>query len=313
MKKLLLPVAVALAATAASGQDYPNKPIRMLTSEVGGGTDTTTRPIARGLADALGQQVIVENRPSVIAVELATKASPDGYTLLFASGSFAIGPLLQKRPYDPVRDFTPITLATSSFKILVVPPTGPAKSVKELIALAKAKPGALNYGAGSLGAGAHLSAELFKSMAGVDIVRVAYKGTGPSLIALMAGEVHLMFGSTPSTMPHVKAGRLRVLGISSAKPSALVPGVPTIAASGVPGYEFVSTDGIHAPAGTPAPIIRRLNQEIVRFLNTPTAKETFFNAGLEIAATSPSESAAIIKSEIARIGKVIKDAGIKVE
>jgi tripartite-type tricarboxylate transporter receptor subunit TctC len=261
----------------------------------------------------VGQQVIVENRPSFLAAQLAAKASPDGYTLFFASGSFGIQPLLQKTPYDPIKDFSPITLATSSFTILVVHPAGPFKSVTDLIAAAKAKPGSLNYAAGTIGGGAHLSAELFKSLAAVDIVRVAYKGTGPSLIALISNEVHMVFGSTPSSMPHVKAGRLRALGISSTKPSALVPDVPPIAAVGVPGYEFVSTDGVFAPAGTPAPIIRRLNQELVRFLNTAKAKEIFFNMGLEIVASSPSESAAMMKSEIARIGKVIKEAGIKAE
>ena len=303
---------VLLGTGAVSGQDYPNKPIRIVSAAGGGATDVAARLIAQGLSGPLGEPVIIDNRPSNLVGEVVAKSPPDGYTLLFIGSAFAIGPLLQKTPYDPVKDFAPISLTSSSPNLLVVHPSLPVKSVKELIALAKARPGELNYGSGPAGSSPHLDAELFKSMAGVNIVRIPYKGGAPALNALMGGEVQLMISPAGSVSAHLKSGRVRALAVTSAQPSALLPGLPTVAAS-LPRYESGSTHGIYAPAGTPEAIINRLNQEIVRLLNRADTKEKFLNAGIEVIGSSPEQFAASMKSEIAKWGKVIKDAGIKAE
>jgi tripartite-type tricarboxylate transporter receptor subunit TctC len=300
---------MALGAGAASGQSYPSKLIRIVTAAPGSANDWGARLIAQELAPSLGQQLIVENRGG-LGAEVVAKAQPDGYTLLFYGGSVWLLPFLRDNvPWDPVRDFSPVTLALSSPNIVVVHPSLPVKSVKALIALARARPGELNYAAGTIGASPHLSTELFKAMAGVDIVRVGYKGTGPSVIALVGGEVHLMFAGLGSVAPHVKSGRLRALAVTSARPSALAPELPTVAAS-LPGYETASILGIFAPAKTPAAIINRLHQEIVRAINRTEVKERLFNAGVEVVGSSPEEFAATVKDDMARMGKVIKNAGI---
>ncbi len=305
---------MVLGGGLASGQTYPNKPIRIVTIEPGGGGDLAARLIAQGLSGSLGQQVLVDNRGGgVIAIEIVAKAPPDGYTLLLYGGTLWIGPLLQNVSWDPVRDFSPITLAVTFPNIVAVHPSLPVKSVRELIALAQARPGELNYSSGSIGASTHLAAELFKSMAGVNIVRVPYKGGGPATIALVTGEVHLMFATVGLVTPHVKSGRLRALAVTTAQPSALAPGLPTVAASGVPGYESRSILGIFARARTPEVIINRLNQEIVRVLNRAEVKQRLFGSGVETVGSSPEESAATMKAETAKWGKVIKEAGIRVE
>ncbi len=303
---------MCLGIALVSAQDYPNKPIRIVTAEPGGNTDFVTRSIAQGLN--LGQPVITHNQPSgVIAAQTVINAPPDGYTLLLQSSSFWVGPLIQKLPYDPVRDFEPITLPTNAPFFLYVHPSLPAKSVKELIALAKAKPGELNYGSSAAGSSNHLAMELFKYMAGLNIVRVAYKGAGPAGVGLMANQVQAMFGSAPFGLSHVKAGRLRVLGVADDRPSALAPEVPTISSSGVPGYEASGMSGIWAPAKTPRTLINRINREVVRALNQPDIKEKFSNAGLETVGNSPEQAAAYIKSDIAKWRKLVSDAGIRVE
>lgn len=304
---------MAAGASVVSAQNYPNRAIRILASEPGGSNDFVARAIAQGLTVSLDQNVIVENRPGLIAAETVSKASPDGYTLLAAGGSFVLGPLMQKMPYDVLRDFSPITLAVTSPNIVVVHPSSPMKSVKDLIDMAKAKPGELNYSSASTGSANHLGAELFKSMANVNIVRVPFKGAGPALSAMVAGQVHVSFGSAGSAMPHIKSGRLRALAVTSAQPTALAPGLPTVASAGLPGYEAVVINGIHVPAKTPSAIIIRLNQEIVRVLNHADVKERFFQSGSDVIGSAPAESLAKIKSEIARMGKVIKDAGIRAE
>ncbi len=306
-------VAVSAGASPASAQDFPHKPIRILASEPGGSNDFVARPLAQGLTANMKQNVIVENRPGMIAAENVARASPDGYTLLVAGGSFVLGPLMRKMTYDVLRDFTPVTLAVTSPNIVVVPLASPVKSIKELIDAAKARPGALNYSSASVGSANHLGAELFKSMAHVDIVRVPYKGAGPALAALVAGQVDVSFGSAGSAMPHVQAGRVRALAVTSSKPTALAPGLPTVASAGLPGFESVVINGVHAPAKTPRAIVSRLNQEMVRVLNEPEVKERFFKSGSEVMGTSPADSLAIVKAEIARMGKVIKDAGIREE
>ena len=310
----IIALAAALAGVACA-QTYPNKPIRMVTSSAGGSADFAARLIAQGLTGELGQQVVVDNRGGSVStsVGIVAKAPPDGYTLLLYASSLWIAPLLQPVSYDPIRDFSPITLAASSPYILVVHPTVPVTSVKELIALAKAKPGELNYGSSGLGTANHLAAELFNAMAGVNIVHVPYKGAGPALNALIGGQLQVMFPSAGSVTSHIKSGRLKALGVTSAEPSALAPGLPTVAAAGVPGYESLLMIGVFTPAGVPAALINRLHQEIVKALRKADTKERLFNAGVEAVGGTPAQLAASVKSEMVRLGKVIKDAGIRAE
>jgi len=296
-----------------SGQEYPSKSIRIVTAAAGGGSDFTSRVVAQGISGPLGQPVIVDNRTAILAAEAVLKAPPDGYTLLVTGTSFWVGPLLQKAPYDAVRDFAAVVQIAREINLVAVHPSVPAKSVKELIALAKARPGELNYALTVVGSSNHLSAELFKSMAGVNIVGIAYKGSAAGITALISGEVQLSINDAGLVSPHVKSGRLRALAVTSAEPSALVPTLPTVAASGLPGYEAVSMTGLWAPAKTPGTILNRLNQEIVRFLRTAEAKEKFLNNGAETVGSSPEQFASTIISDIAKWGKVIKDAGIKVQ
>jgi tripartite-type tricarboxylate transporter receptor subunit TctC len=310
---IFLPAVMSASATVASAQHYPDKPLRIVTSEAGGGNDLQARLIAQGLTLALGQQVVVENRPSgVVPGDIVSKAAPNGYTLLLYNNTLWIGPLIQRAPYDVVRDLAPITAVARAPNVLVVNAALPAKSVAELIAVAGAKPGALNYGSAGTGASNHLAAELFRTMAHIDIVRINYKGAGPALTALVAGELQLMFPTAGAATPHIKAGRVKALAVTSAEPTALFAGLPTVAAS-LPGYESISIYGVFAPAGIPRTIIARLNAEIARFLNRTEVKEKFFNAGMETAGSTPGELAAILKSEMARMGKVIRDAGIRTE
>lgn len=306
-------VACGQTTSTGSGQAYPYKSIRIVASGPASNTDFAARLIAQEITPGLGQQVIVENRPSgVIPGQVVAQAQPDGYTLLVTSSSLWIGPLLQKTPYDPIKDFAPISLVMNYPSILVVHPSVPVKSIKELIDLAKAKPGVLNYGSPTLGSPTHLASEMFKALAGVNITRVNYKGSAPALNALMSGEVQVMFVASASVASQISSGRLRALGVTSAQPSPLVPGVPPIAAT-VPNYEMGGVTGMFAPAKTPAAVISRLNQEVVRILNKADVKERAFNVGTETVGTSPAELAATIKSDMATLGKLIKDAGIVAE
>ena len=307
--------AALLCAGAACGQGYPTKPIRLVTAEAGGGNDFAARLIVQGLAGSLGQQMVVDNRGGAggqIAVEIVARAQPDGYTLLLYANNIWLIPLVRSKvPYDPVRDFAPITWAARSPNTVVVHPSLPVKSVEDLIALAKARPGELNYGSGGTGATTHLAVELFKSMTGVNIVRVPFKGNAPALNALIGGQIQLMFATAGSVAPHLKSGRLRALAITSAQPSPLAPGLPTVAAAGLPGYESISIYGVFAPARTSPAIVKRLNEEIVRVLARADVKEKFLASGVESVGSSPELLAATMKSEIARMGKVIRDAGIR--
>jgi tripartite-type tricarboxylate transporter receptor subunit TctC len=305
-------VSLTLAAGAAWAQGFPNKPIRIVTSAIGGGNDITARLLAQWTSGPLGQQVVVENRTSLLAAETVAKAQPDGYTLLFAGSSFTVLPLLQKA-YDPVKDFAAVSMIDSSPVVVVIHPAVPIKSIKELIAFAKAKPGVLNYGSGTTGGAQHLPVELFKSMTGTNIVRIPYKGAGPALNDLIGGQIQMMFTTAASASPHLKSGKLTGLAVSSIKPSALAPDLPTLAAAGVPGYEFLIVDAMMAPAKTPAAVVNRLNQELVRALNTSEAKEKFLSFGAESAPSTPAELAAFIKSDTIRLGKLIKDAGIRAD
>jgi len=307
-------VITVLCASVACAQNYPNKPVRIIASEVGGPGDFTSRIVAQGLTGALGEPVIVENRPTAnIALEIVAKAEPDGYTLVTNNNPMWYTPFMRKTSYDPVKDFLPITLMTSAPAVLVVHPSLSAKSVAEMIALAKAKPGTLNFATGSAGSSARLAGELLKAKAGVNIVLVPYKGTGPAITSLLSGqEVQLMFSPPTGAAPQIKAGRLRALAVTSAKTSALFPELPTMAAT-LPGFELVSVVGMFAPARTPAALITRLNREIVRVLTQPDVKSKFFEVGVEVIGSSPEQFAAAIKSDMAVMGKVITDAGIRAE
>lgn len=314
----LLVGAVAVVAIIAGGgpagaqDNYPNRVIRIVTPATGGGSDVLSRLVAPALTESLGQQVIVDNRGS-IAAEIAARSPADGYTLIVDGSPLWLLPLFRTVTWDPIKDFAPLTLAVSSPSMLVVHPSLPVKSVRELIALAKTHPGKLNYAAGTIGATPHLAAELFKVMAGVNIVRVPYKGSGPGLIGLMSGEVEFMFPGAASAWGYVKQGRLKGLAICALQPSALFPGVPTMAASGLPGYESVSPQGVFAPAKTPPAIVNRLNQEFVRALNRPEVKERLASSGIEVVGNSPEAFAASMKADIARISKLIGDANLRRE
>jgi len=314
VKQLGIALSMIAFAATASAQTYPAKPIRIMVTGVGSGGDFAARLIAQGVSPSLGQQIIVDNRGSGnLPAELTAKAPPDGYTLCLSAAPLWITPFLRQTPYDPVKDFTPITLVVTSPNILVVHPSLPAKNVKELLALLKARPGALNYATSGIGGSGFLAAELFKSMSRADMVRVNYKSGGLAITELMSGEVQLFFANAGAVAPHMKSGRLRALAVTSAKPSPLLPGLPTIAAGGLPGYELVSVQGLFGPARTPDAAVARLNQEIAPFLQRPEVKEKFFAAGMESLGSPPDALAATVKSEMARLGKVIQNAGIKLE
>jgi tripartite-type tricarboxylate transporter receptor subunit TctC len=302
---MLTPVAGAFA------QEYPARPIRILTAEPGGGNDFLSRIVATPLAAALNQQVIVENRASATVGPLGAVANPDGYTLVVGGGTFQSVPLTINNPgYDPVKSFAGVSQLERSPNVLVVNVSLGVNSVKELIALAKAKPGALNYGSGGSGGSLHQGAEMFRLATGVDIRRVPYKSTGPALIGLLGNEVQLIFSTPPGAMAHVKAGKLRALAVTSVEPTPLVPGVPTMIASGVPGFELDTIGFILAPLKTPAPVIRKLNQEIVRIIASPEVKAQLFAGGSEAISSTPEGITAKLAADDARLRKLFAAIGI---
>ena len=310
--QILAGVLVFAGAAAHAQEQYPNKVVRLVTPATGGNADIVARILASGLSASMGQQFIVDNRGS-IAPGVVAKAPPDGYTLLVTGSPAWLLPLLSPGvPWD-AKDFAPITLATSSPSLLVVHPSLPAKGVKDLIALAKARPGVLNFASGTIGATPHLAGELFKHMAGVDIVRVTYKGTGGAVVAVLTGEVHLMFPGAPAAMPYVNQGRLRALAVGSTEPSPFAPGVPTVAATGLPNFESVSPFGVMAPRGTPVGIVNRLNKEAVRVLNAEEVKPKLFNMGSEVVANSPDAFAAKIRADMERVYKLVAATGLRAE
>jgi tripartite-type tricarboxylate transporter receptor subunit TctC len=306
---ILAPV-VALFAGAALGQEYPTRPVRIVTAPAGGGNDFSARLVARGISGALGQQVIVDNRPTILGPEIVAKAAPDGYTVLLTGSAHWVGPLVEKVSYDPIQDFAPVSLVDRTPVILVVHPSLPVKSVKQLIALARARPGELNFSSGAPGSSNYLGGMLFNHLAQVNIVRIPYKGAAPAMTAVMSGETQLMFASPGGVMPHVKSERLRALAVGSAQPSALAPGLPTLAESGAPGYVSETLHAIFVPAGTPAAIVARLHRETDRYVQSPEGKSQFLKGGIEAVSSTPEALTATIKSEMATIGKVLKAAGI---
>ena len=302
-----------LGAGLVLSQEYPTKPIRIFTGGAGGGNDVTSRILAEGISGPLGQPIIIENRAFFVATEAVAKAAPDGYSIQVVGASLWTYPLFNKVNYDVLRDFAPITAISRDVFVLSVHPAFPVKSVKELIALAKAKPGQIDFATAGTGGVPHLAGELFNIMAGVKMVAVNYKGSPQIAAALLSGEVQLTFSDVNLQAPHVKTGKLRALAVTSVTPSALVPGLPTIAASGVPGYEAIGMTVFLTTAKTSAAIVNRLNQEAVRFLNRPEIKEKFLNIGTEIGTSTPEQLAQTIKSDITKWGKVIKDAGVKAQ
>ena len=287
----------------------------MLTAEPGGGSDLTARIVAQGLTAALSQQVVVDNRVGGINIAtIAAHAAPDGYTLLTYSNTLWLIPLMRAQtPYDPVRDFAPVSLIGGAPMVLVIHPSVAATSVKDLIALAKSKPGELNFASGPSGAIPHLAGELFKHMADVRMTQVAYRGVGAAVTDLISGRVQMMFPNASAALPHTRSGRLRALAVTSAQPSAMTPGLPTLAESGLPGYACTASYATFAPANTPAPIVKRLNQEMSAYLKRSDVRERLFSASTEVIAGTPEELQAAMTSEIARFGKVIKAANIKLD
>jgi tripartite-type tricarboxylate transporter receptor subunit TctC len=303
---LLLPL---LAAVPAPAQNYPDKPIRVYTTGVGGSSDLSTRLIAQAMGGAFAQRMVVENR-ALVSVEIVAAAPPDGYSLLHYSNVAWLMPLLQANvPWDVFRDFAPVILTINSPNLLVVHPSLPVKTVKELIALAKARPGVLNYASTSVGAGNHVAAELFNNMAGVNIVRINYKSMGSGFTDVLSGQIQVMFPSANSATQYVKSGKLRALAVTSAEPSALVPDLPTVAAAGLPGYESVAMTGMFAPAKTPAAIVQRLNQEINAALKKPDVRDRLLNQGTEAIGGTPEQFTAVMKTEISRVSRIIRDSG----
>jgi tripartite-type tricarboxylate transporter receptor subunit TctC len=303
--------AILLFSQAALAQLQPNRPVRIVTSGIGGGTDFTARQIASGLAATIGQPVVVENRgSSVVPGDVVAKAVPDGHTLLLTSGGILwVLPFFQNVPYDAVKDFAPVAVVAGFPSVLAINASVPANSVKEFIAVAKARPGALNHVMTAEGGSAHLSAAMFAHMAGIKLTPIPYKNTGTAITDLISGQVQLFFSASGPVMPHVKAGKLKALGITSAKPSPLLPDLPTIAAT-LPGYDMEAVYCLFAPASTPPAIIQYLNRETVRTLNQPDVKERFMAAGIEPRVSTPAELGALRKADMARMMKLLKEAGL---
>lgn len=306
------------ATATGETQTYPLRPIRLIVAyPPGGGADFLARALAQKLGEFVGQPVVVENRAGatgIVGTDIVAKAAPDGYTLLFiTSDQPIVSSFPTKLPYDLVSDFEAVTQLSAQPYILGEHPAVPAKTVQEFIALAKSKPGQLNYASGGNGGTPHLAAEQLKTLAGIDVVHVPYKGGGPALLAIVAGEVAIGFSSLPSTLPQVKAGKVRALAVSGAKRSPAIPDLPTIAESGVPGFDVTAWYGVMAPAKTPKPIVARLQREMVKVLNTPEFKARLEKDGTDVVGSTPEEFAEFIKSDIAKWTKVIKASGVRLE
>jgi tripartite-type tricarboxylate transporter receptor subunit TctC len=304
---------VAGATYAQSAADYPNKPIRIVVPQsAGASTDITARVIAKGLSEPFRQTLVVDNRSPFNGTEIVAQSPPDGYTILIVASSFAINnSLYPKLPYDAIRDFTPITQLSKFPNMLVAHPTLPVKSLQDVIAMAKAKPGQLNWASAGSGTGTHMSGELLKQMAGIDITHIPYKGGGPAITAVIGAQVQLMIGASIGLIPHVKAGRLKPIGVTSPKRSPAVPDVPTFAESGLPGYDHEPWNGMFGPAKMPRAIAAKLQQETAKVLQLPDVTRVFANDAAEAVGNTPEQFAAIVKSEYFKWAKVIKTAGVK--
>jgi tripartite-type tricarboxylate transporter receptor subunit TctC len=317
LTKALVAASLVLTAVAAPAQQWPSKPITIVVPfPPGGFNDTLARTLSAELPKVLGQPVIVDNKPggnSVIGTEFVSKAAPDGHTLFIGATPMAVLQHLYKTSFDAKKDFSAITIGGITQNVLVARPSLPANNVKELLALAKAQPGKLNYASTGNGSSNHLAFEMFKIMSGTSLTHIPYKGSAPAVTDLISERVDVMFNLIPNVMEHVKAGKLKVLAISGEQRSALAPEIPTVAESGLPGFGFSVWIGVLAPAGTPKPIIERLNTEIVKIVTSPEVKERFAKQGVEVAPTTPEKFNAYLRSEVDRWGKVVHDAGIKAD
>lgn len=316
---LPLPLLAAPLARTAFAQSWPDRPVRIVVPfPAGAGVlDIMARLLAQHLGPALGQQIVIDNRPGAggtIGADVVAKAPPDGYTVLMGNPSLVVNPfLMAKMPYDPMTDFIPLTLVNTAPLLLVAHPSLPANSVKELIALARAKPGELNYGSGGVGSTPFLATELFRSMANIDVTHVPYRGGAPALADLVAGQLSFMIENMPGTLPLVKSGKLKALGVTTAHRAALAPEVPTIAESGLPGYEVVGWNGLFLVKDTPPAIAGRLYEEVAKALRSASVKEQMAALGAEPGGNTPAEFTAFVRAESARWGKIIQDKGIKPE
>jgi len=318
LRELIVGAALAAATAASLAQDYPARPIRLILGFApGGSTDLVARVVGQKMAEAWSQQVVVDNRPGangMIGADLVAKANPDGYSLLLSSiGPMAINASLYKMPYDIVAEFAPITYTGNVTNLLVVHPSVAAANVKELIALAKAQPGKLTFGSSGTGGAPHMAVELFKILAKVNVVHVPYKGGGPAMADLVGGQISGSFASMPSSIPFVRAGKLRALAVTAPKRSPAEPQVPTISEAGIPGFAVLDWQGLFTTGKTPPAIVNKLNAEVVRILALPDVVEKLAVAGVEIQTSTPREWGDFVKAEIAKWGKVVKEAGIKVE
>jgi tripartite-type tricarboxylate transporter receptor subunit TctC len=320
IRSLAFAALTAIVPLSAQAQAWPSKqPIKFVVPyPPGGASDVTARVLGVKLAEALGQAVVVENRPGangILALELVAKSAPDGYTILMANlGPNAINPgVYQKLPYDPIKGFTPITLTSVVPLVVLVAPTMPVKSMPELISYAKANPGKLTYASAGNGASNHLAGEMIKTMTGIDMVHVPYKGDSPAITDVAAGTVSMMFPTVVAGIPHVKSGKLRALAVTSMKRSSSMPDVPTVSEAGIPGFEAVSWGGVMGPGGLPPEITNRLNSEIVRILKMPDVAEKLASLGADIVGSTPDEFATYLKAEIAKWGKVAHDNNIRLD
>ena len=319
LRSAITAAALVCAATAALAQSFPEKPIRFVVGFTPGGpSDILARALGQKLAERWSQQVVIENRPGAggnVAAEAVARSAADGYTWLLGNNSILATnqTLYRSLPYDPVKDFAPVSLVAVQPNILVVNPQVPANSVAELIALAKKNPGKLNYASSGAGAAAHLAGELFKTMAGVDLVHVPYKGAQPALTDVIAGQVQVMFATSASVIPFIKAGKLRGLAVTTARRSPSVPDLPTVSEAGVAGFEAITWHGVVVPAATPAPLVERLNRDIVSVLSLPDLRERLAALGAEVLAGTPREFADYIAAEIPKWSKVVRDSGARIE
>lgn len=319
MNTTIVPAALAMAfAVGASAADFPARPLRMIVPYApGGNADIMARLVAQRLSENVGQQVVVDNRAGasgIIGTEIATKAPPDGYSFVLVASSIATNPaLIRNLPYDASRDLAPITMVGSTPLILAAFPGLAASSVKELVALAKAKPGQLNYATSGVGSPANLAGALFSYMTGANIVHVSYKGTAQATTDVLAGHVQMAWPSMTAVLPHIKSGKLKALGMTALTRSPLAPEIPTVSESGVPGYQANIWNGMLAPAATPRPLIARLNQELVRVLTTPDTRERFAAAGADAAHSTPEDFRAFIAAEEKKWAKVVRETGIRVD
>lgn len=319
MMKFVLGATCLLLSGAAVAQAWPAKPLRLISPFApGGGADITSRAIAQKLGPALGEQVLVDNRGGaggMLGVELATRAAPDGYTLVLGTiGPIAVSPsLYNKIPYDPLKDLTPVSQAANALNVLVVHPSLPVKTLKEFIALARARPGELNFGSSGAGATDHLAGELFNAMAGVKLVHVPYKGGAPAMLDLVAGNVQLVFSTISTAIGSIQSGKIRAIALTGNQRFAVMPELPTIAEAGLTGFEVNNWYGIFVPAGTPSDVVKRLNTELVKILAMPDVRKRLLDAGIIATSSSPEAFAAYIRAEMKKWAKVIKDANIKAE